>query len=118
MALKLRRANLQSIYAPHNFGAFEVRPAQFWGNTTCVLLSHGNKVIGAEISKQTSSKTKPFLIFLGNFCKLMTFQISIHPMGLVFKEQIFCVTLPLRFFFFISPEIAMCILSNAALLFA
>ena len=76
-----------------------MRPAEFWSNATCVLLSHGNIVMGAKISTQKSSITKTFLIVLGNFCKLMSFHRSIHPKGLVFKEQIFCVTLPQRFFF-------------------
>ena len=32
--------------ASRNYVAFEVRPAEFWSNATCALLSHGDKVTG------------------------------------------------------------------------
>ena len=36
--------------APRNYGAFEVRPAEFWSNATCAPLSHGDIVTGAKIA--------------------------------------------------------------------
>ena len=35
--------------SPRNYGAFKVRPAEFWSNAMCALLSHGDIVTGAKI---------------------------------------------------------------------
>ena len=35
--------------APPNYGAFKVRPAEFWSNAMCAPLSHGDIVTGAKI---------------------------------------------------------------------
>ena len=59
-ALKLCGANLQSIFAQRNYGAFEVRPAESSSNATCAPLSHGDIAMLANISKKN-----PY--FLGNF---------------------------------------------------
>ena len=52
--------------APRNYGAFEVRPAEFWSNATCAPLSHGDIVTMAKIPKK-SFKTWICLIFLKAF---------------------------------------------------
>ena len=38
--------------ALRNYGVFKVRPAGFWSNATCALLSHGDIVTGAKIPRK------------------------------------------------------------------
>ena len=35
--------------SPRDYGAFEVRPAEFWSNATSAPLSHGDIAMGAKI---------------------------------------------------------------------
>ena len=97
-ALKLRVANLQSIFALLNFGALEVCPAElcslqsapveFWSNATCALLSHED--MGQNIHKKYIKLV--FSLFLkvifGNQCH---FRDPYIQMGLVFKGRFFFV---------------------------
>ena len=50
LTANLPRGILETLRcAPPNYGAFEVRPAEFWSNATCAPLSHGDIVAGAKI---------------------------------------------------------------------
>ena len=65
----MRTANLPrgvlepSKCAPRNYGAFEVRPAEFWSNATCAPLFHGDIVMGAKISIKNHLKLRLPLFF-------------------------------------------------------
>ena len=101
--------NMRRIFAPQNLGAFEVHLVElwslrsvprvvlgpcnvcpqwsFWSNAKCAPLFHG----GQNIHKK-SSKTQIAPISQGYFCKPLSFQRSIHSLGLIFKgkKKYFC----------------------------
>ena len=70
-----RRILEPSKCTPQNFGALKVRPAEFWSNAMFAPLSHGDIVMGAKICTKNHLK--------------LSFQRSIHPLGLVFKGKYF-----------------------------
>ena len=99
------KANLRSIFAPLKFVSLQSPPRGIIEHSKCArgVLEHCNMCPafswrhshGGQNIHKKSSKIYIFLIFQGNFCKQLSFQRSIHPMDLVFKEKIFCVMVPL-----------------------
>ena len=85
-----------SFFAPQNYGAFILCPTKLWSNADFAPQNHRDIVSGAKITTEIILKVDFFSFFSNYFCKSMLFQRSIQPWGPIFKEQIFCVTLPLR----------------------
>ena len=112
-APKFHRAHFKGSQTPPGKFAVYFCPAEFWSlwnvprgimePLKCALRSFGAIQCVPRFFMETfcqnihtkSSKTEIAPIFQGHFCKPLSFERSIHSLGLVFKKKIFCVTLPL-----------------------
>ena len=84
------------IFCPTNYRAFLLCPTKIWSNADFASQNHGKIV--SEAKKNYKNYLKTRLSFkLKKNCKSMLFQRSIQQLGPLFKEQIFCVTVPLMY---------------------
>ena len=83
------------FFAPQKYGAFILCPAKLWSNAHFAPQSQRNSFRG-QSNNRNYLKIRFSSIFSNYFCKSMLFQRSIQPLGPVFKENIFCVTVPLK----------------------
>ena len=68
------------FFAPQNYGAMQT------------LL---RKIAETQFQGPTNILKFKFLFFSNYFCKSLLFQRSLQPFGSLFKEKLFCVTVPL-----------------------
>ena len=82
-----------SFFAQQNYRDFVLLPATLWSNADLALQNQGDIVPGAN----KYHKILLFSFFSIFFCKSFSFPRSLQPLGPLFKEKIFCVTVPLRY---------------------
>ena len=85
-----------STCAPQSFGPLNLCPAEFWSNATCAPQSFGDIVSGPKKKHKNDLKITFSFFFYGYFCKPLTFQRSIQPIWPLFREKLFCGTVPLK----------------------
>ena len=80
----LREITKPLFFAPRNYKAMQTLPRK----------NNRDIVSGAEITTEFILKLDILLFFCNYFCKSMVFQRSMQPLETVFKEKIFCFTVP------------------------
>ena len=102
---KTLRGNIEGKFALQSFGSLNLCPAEFWTPQPvprgvleqCNLCpaEFWRHSFSAQNNCKNDLKIKFFFFFKGYFCKPLTFQKSIQPIRPVFREEIFCGTVPL-----------------------